>query len=363
MRSAHTNTHTPQHPSQEWPGAAGTRAQACTSTTHTRAKSGGVQAEHAHKHAHTPQHRSQEWPGAAETGAQAHPPTPPTPARTGGVQAEHAHKHTHTQTPQPGVAGRSPNPSRGTHTRSARPSREWQGTKPSAHTSAHTPQHPSQQWWGTAETRAEARTATPHIRARSGGVQRERVYKQTHSPTPQPGVAGRSGNPSPSTHTHTAHPDQEWRGTNRGRTQTHTHPNTPARSGGAQLKPEPKRTHPHRKLQPGVSGYRRNTHTNTHTPQYPSQEWPGAAETRAQARTPTVHTPDRSGAVRAERAHKQTHTPTPQPEVAGRTRNLSPSTHPHRTAQLGVAGRKQSPHMNTHTPQHPSQEWWGAAES
>ena len=50
-----------------------------------------------------------------------------------------------------------------------------------------------------------------------------------HSPTPQPGVAGRSGNPSPNTHTHTAHPCQKWLGASWARTQ----PNTAARSGGA----------------------------------------------------------------------------------------------------------------------------------
>ena len=80
---------------------------------------------------------------------------------------------------------------------------------------------------------------------------------------------------------HTTNRSQEWRGTSGARTQAHTHPDTPARSGGAQPKPEPKRTHLHRTPQPGVAGYKRSAHTNTHKPQHPSQEWRGAAETRA----------------------------------------------------------------------------------
>ena len=64
--------------------------------------------------------------------------------------------------------------------------------------------------------------------------------EHTHSPTPVPGVAGGSRNPSPNTHTHTAHP---W---------------------------------------PGVAGCKRSTHTAQH----PSQELWGAAETRAQTHTP-----------------------------------------------------------------------------
>ena len=93
-----------------------------------------------------------------------------------------------------------------------------------------------------------------------------------------------------------------------------------------QPKPEPKHTHTHRTPQPGVAGCKRGAHTSTHTTQHPSQEWRGAAETRAQAHTPTPHTPARSGGVRAEQAHKHTHTPTPQPAVARRSRNPKPTT-------------------------------------
>ena len=55
------------------------------------------------------------------------------------------------------------------------------------------------------------------------------------------------------------------------------------------------------------------TQHQTNTPRHPSQEWQCAAETRAQAHTPTPHTPARSGGVQAESAHKHAHTPTPQP--------------------------------------------------
>ena len=139
------------------------------------------------------------------------------------MQAERAHKQTPTETPTPEVAGGSRNPGPSTHTHTANPSQEWRGTS-GARTQTHT--HPN----------------TP---ARSGGVQAERAHKYTHSPTAQPGVAGRSRNPSQSAQTHPAHPGQEWRGTSGARAQTHGHPNIPARSGGTQPRPEPKHIHPH----------------------------------------------------------------------------------------------------------------------
>ena len=76
-------------------------------------------------------------------------------------------------------------------------------------------------------------------------------------------------------------PARGWRSTSRAHTRTQTHPNTPARSGGGQPKPKHKHTHLHRRPRPGVAGYKRSGHTNT--PHHPSQEWRGAAETRAQA--------------------------------------------------------------------------------
>ena len=443
--------HTAQHPSQEWRGAAETRAQTHTPTPRTRARIGSVQAEHAHsptirpgvagrsrnpstnththtahpcqewlgasrahtqpntparsggaqprpepKHTHphrapvpgvagckrsahtsthTAQHPSQEWRGAAKTRAQTHIPTPRTRARSGWVQAE----HTQCPTPQPGVAGRSRNPTPNTHTHTAHPCQEWLGAS-GARTQPNTPARSGR---GAAKARAQTHTPTPRIRARNGWVQAE----HTHSPTPQPGVAGRSRNSSSNRHTHTAHPCQESLGASGARTQ----PITQARSAGAQPKPEPKHTHPHRARMPGVAGCKRSTHTAQH----PSQEWRGAAETRAQTHTPTPRTRARSGWVQAE----HTHSPTPQPGVAGRSRNPSPNTHthtahpcqewlaasgartrahtqpntparrggaqpkrelkhthPHGAPVPGVAGCKRSARTSTHTPQHPSQE-------
>ena len=191
-----------------------------------------------------------------------------------------------------------------THPRRA-PQPEVAGCRRSAHTSTHKPQHASQEWRGAAETRAQTHTPPPHTPARSGGVQVDRADKHKRTPTPEPGVAGRNRNPSPSTHTHAARPSQEGRGTSGDRTQAHTHPNTPARSGGAQPKPEPKHTHPRRIPQPGRAGCKRSAHTSRHKPRHPSQQWRGAAGTRTQPHTPTPHTPARSGRVQAERTHKR----------------------------------------------------------
>ena len=331
IRAARTTRNEPRHrnrcqatpkphttnPSQGWPGPSGARTQAHTQPD-IPARRGGArprpEPKHKHPHrtpqpgvagykrsahgsAHTPQHPSQEWRGAAGTRAQAHTPTPDTPARSGGVQTERAHKHTHTPIPQPGVAGRSRNPSPRTHTHTAHPRQGWRGTS-RARTQTRTPQHPSQKRGGAAKTRAQTHMPTPHTQARSGAVQAERAHKNTHSPTPQPGEAGRSRNPEPKhTHPHT-HPGQEWRGTSEAHTRADTYPNTPARSGGAQPKPEPKHTHARRTIQLGVAGYNRSARTNTHTQ-------------------------------------------TPQPGVAGRSHNPSPNTHAH-TA-------------------HPSQEWRGTS--
>ena len=51
----------------------------------------------------------------------------------------------------------------------------------------------------------------------------------------------------------------------------------------------PKHRHSHRTPQPGVAGYKRSAHANTHTPHHPSQEWQGAAETRAKPQPRPKH--------------------------------------------------------------------------
>ena len=187
----------------------------------------------AQTQAHTPRHTSQEWRGAAKLRAQTHTPTPHTRARGGRVQEERARKRRHTRTHQPGVAGSSQNPSQSAHTHAAHPSQEWRvtgGARKQTHTHPNTPArsgggsrnpsqrshthtaHPSQEWRGTfrartqtrtthhrsrerrgaAETGAQTHTRTPHSPARSGAVQAECASKHTHTPTPKPGLAGRS---------------------------------------------------------------------------------------------------------------------------------------------------------------------------
>ena len=200
------------------------------------------------------------------------------------MQAERAHEHTHSPTPQPGVAGRTRNPSLNTHTHTAHPCQEWLGAR-RARTQTRTPQHPSQEWRGAAETGAQTHTATLRIPARSGRVQAERAHQPTHSPTPQPGVGGWSRNPSPNTHTHTAHPCREWLGASGARTRAHTQPNTPARSGGAQPKPEPRSGGAQPKPKPN-----HNPDPNTSaTQQWETQcPWSGTEAARAmQATRPT----------------------------------------------------------------------------
>ena len=173
-----TPTHTPRHPSQQWCGAAETRAQTHTMTPHTLARIGGLQAECAPKHTHTPQHPSQEWRGAVKTRAQAHTPTPQTPARIGAVQAERTHQST-----QPNTSARNGG---------AQPKPEPKHTHPH-----HTPQP------GLAGYRRSAHT-------------------KAHNPTTLPRMAGRSRSPNPSTHTHTAHPGKDWRGPGGAHTPKHT---------------------------------------------------------------------------------------------------------------------------------------------
>ena len=56
-----------------------------------------------------------------------------------------------------------------------------------------------------------------------------------------------------------------------------------------QPEPEPNHTHPHRTTQPGVAGYKMSAQTSAQTPQHPSQEWRGAAETRTQPQPRPKH--------------------------------------------------------------------------
>ena len=387
-RAARTTRNEPQHrnrcqatanphttnPSQEWRGTAEIRTQTHTPTTHTPARSGGVQEERAHQHTHIPTLKprvaGRSRNPSPNTHTHAH-----TPARSGGVQEEHAHQHAHHntpartcrahpkpepkhthphRTPEPGVA----RDRRSAHTSTRKPqhpSQVWQGaaeTRAQPHTltphiparsggfrrSAHTnstPQHPSQEWRDAAKTRTKTRTPTPHAPARSGGVQREQAHQHAH-PTPKPGLARRGRNPSPSTHTHAAHPSQEWRGTERAGTRTRT-PQHPSQEWRGAAETEPKHSHPHRTPQPGVAGYKGSAHTSTHTPQHPSQEWRGAVETQTQAHTPMPRAPARSGGVQGENAHKRAHHNTPARRGGAQPKPEPKHTQLRCTAQLKVA--------------------------
>ena len=337
-RNPSPNTHTHgAHASQEWRGASGAPTQA-------HARSGGLQPKPEPKHTHTgraPQpgvagckraaHTStrQEWSGAAETGAQTHTPAWRTQARSGRVQAEPPHQHRHSPTAHPGVAGRSRNPSPNTHNNEPQPSQEWRGSRaPSpARTQPNTPARSG----GVQPKPAQTHTPTARTPARSGGVQAERPHQHT------PEVAGCSQKLSLNTHTHGAHPSQEWQGASGAPTPAHTQPNTPARSGGVQPKPEPKHRHPRRAPQPGVAGCKQSAHTSTR------QAWRGAAKTRAKTHTPTARTQARSGGVQAERTHQHT------PGVAGAAKTRA-KTHTPTACTQARSGGVQAERQHQHTP-------------
>ena len=128
---------------------------------------------------------------------------------------------------------------------------------------------------GTGTTRPGTGTASNrHHKAKPRHAQKQKAQK-THpdNPTKKGGTQPR---PGPSTHAHTTQPSQKRQGTSGARTQTrtprtatrtrrcrrprgtgrraHTHPNTPPRRGGAQPKPKPQHTLPHRTLEPEKSG-------------------------------------------------------------------------------------------------------------
>ena len=138
------------------------------------------------------------------------------------------------------------------------------GYRQRVHTDTHTPT-PQPGVAGRSWNPAQAHTHPMHTPARIGGVPAEHAHKHTNTQTPQPGVAGRGRNPSQITHTHTAQPSQEWRATSGARTQTHTHTPTP---------------------QLGVAGRSRNpsSSTHSHTAQ-PSRDWKGTSGARTKTHT------------------------------------------------------------------------------
>ena len=269
--------------------------------------------------------------------------------------------------------------------------RERQRQTPRSHNTTwskttHNPRSPKKKKKaeGGGQTPPTATPAHPHLKGSPTRRYQETdaAHARGHAPRhPRQQKTECRQNPNPHTNTHTPeHPKQQI--------------------------PEPKHTHPKRTPQPGVAGYKRSAHTNKHTPHHPGQECRGAAQTIALARTPAPHLQPRRAGDQAQGAQKHTHTRTPQPGVAGRSRNQSPSTHthtahpnqesrctgevhtqahthpnplartggaqpkpepkhthPHRTPRPGVAGYKGSARTDTHTPQHPSQEWQGLART
>ena len=127
------------------------------------------------------------------------------------------------------------------------------GTRCQATPNPHTT-NPSQEWRGRGGARTHAHTPA----------------------TPQPGMAGRSPEPSPSTHTHTAQRRQDWRGTGGARTPKHT-PHQPNQEWWAESQNPNRQTHTTNPSQdrPGRGGAR----TSTPTRQHPSQESRSAAKT------------------------------------------------------------------------------------
>ena len=197
VQAEHTHKHTnaPAHTSQS--GGVHPKPEPKHTDTHRTAEPGvaGYKCS-LHTNTHTPEHLSQDWRGAPETRAQAHTPGPRIPARIGGVRAERAHKHTQTPTPQPGVARRSRNPGRSTHTHTAQPSQEGRGTS-GARTQTHTdPNTPAR------SARAQRRPEPKHTQRRRTPEPGLRGYRRgahttTHAPEPQLGMAGCRPKPKP----------------------------------------------------------------------------------------------------------------------------------------------------------------------
>ena len=178
MQAGNTQGHThTQIPQRRMAGHSPTLDPAHTPTTHKPARMAGYKRG-AHTNRHTPIHPSQEWRGAAPRLAGAHNPVPHPQPRGAGDQAGRAHKHTQPPTPHLGVAGRSQNRSPSTDAHTAHPNRERQGTG-GARTQPRTPQNPNKEWWGTGRNPSPtANTANPSLERRG----RTTTRTQTHPP-------------------------------------------------------------------------------------------------------------------------------------------------------------------------------------
>ena len=161
-----------------------------------------------------------------------------------------------------------------THTHTHHPARNGGVQAGQTHKCTHTPT-PQPGVAGHSQNPSPTHTPTPHNAARNGGVQGVRAQKHTHAPTPQPGVAGRGCNPGPSTHTRTVPPARRCRGPGGTSTQIHTRPNTSPKSGRRSGNPSPSTpahtAHPSRDER-GTGGAR----TQPCAPRNSNQEWWGS---------------------------------------------------------------------------------------
>ena len=210
----------------------------------------------------------------------------PSPKERGWGGSDHKARHRDSQRPTPQSESKSRPPQKKTH--------------PDNRT----------KWAGHSRDPSPARTPTQHTPARKGGAQAGRGHKHTRTPTPEPGVAGRSTN----------------------HTRPHSTPNQEVRETT------------------------RDGHMSTHEPQKPPKERRGAAETQTPARTPTPHTGTGNGGVQAERARNHAR-PIPPTTKGG--------------VQAGTQAQPQTPHtpagkrgttpqtVPTHTRPRPSQDWPG----
>ena len=104
--------------------------------------------------------------------------------------------------------------------------------------------------------------------------------------------------------------------------------------------------------------------------QRPTPQSPPVKKTKGRGgQTPPTTTPAQPGPQaspqdergQAGHRHDRTHTPTTQRRGTAHSKTRAQHSRPHSTPHLGKAGYKRGAHTNTHTPQHPSQEWRGAA--
>ena len=209
-------------------------------------------------------------------------------------------------------------------------SQEWRGAG-GARTQTHTLQHPSQGWRGQKNTVTETHPA--RISARISGVTPKPERAHTHR-TPQPGLARYRQITHTTTHTPTTQPGLAGR--TRARTETHTATlPTPARIGGVKPKLVPGPAQPKPKKAKARNGWvqaeraRQHTHPNT-----PPRIGRGISKTQTCTHTPQSDA--RIGRVKQKPAPEYTHR-TPQPGLAGYRRSANTNVHT-LTRQPGLAG-------------------------